>query len=222
MTAWGNAPKPRNLASLEKEAEYASKQILLSFMSDPYQPAEKEYRKTRKALEILKLCACSVAILTKGGLLAMRDLDLFESWPDRRVKIGATLTFVSNEKSLARESGAALPDERFEMLKRFHENGIETWASIEPVIDPDESIAAIQKTLPFVDGYKIGKLNHKKTDTDWRAFGEHAVRIVRSAKKKLYVKDDLRAEMKTFAFRPEECNPATMFLPERKDSFCLV
>jgi len=210
-------PRVRNLAGLDKEAAKADKQILLSFMSDPYAPFEELYRNTRRALEVLHDARCSVAILTKGGTRCLDDLDMFQSWPDGRIKIGATLTFIDPRASLRHEPGAALPIDRLNALVRLHTAGVRTWASIEPVIEPPESLAVIEVSLPFVDGYKVGKLNHHASANliDWLAFGSRAVAMIRAAGKALYVKHDLRAAMPGFQFRDEETKPETMFLPER-------
>mgnify|MGYP001573792644 CR=1 FL=1 len=213
--AWSGTPRVRNLAGLEKEAAKADKQILLSFMSDPYQPCEAIHRNTRRALEILKAARCSVAILTKGGTRCLDDLTMFQSWPNARIKIGATLTFIDPQASLRHEPGAALPIDRLAALKTLHLSGVRTWASIEPVIDPAQSLQIIEASLPFIDGYKVGKLNHRASTTDWAAFGRTAIMMIRQAGKALYVKHDLRAAMPGFEFRPEETDPETMFLPER-------
>lgn len=71
---------------------------------------------------------------------------------------GATLTFIDELKSLEVEPNAAKPQDRISTLKKLHEEGIKTWASIEPVIDPVQSLALIEATMPFVDQYKIGKM----------------------------------------------------------------
>lgn len=212
---WGLSPQPRNLASLANDAATAERQILLSFISDPYCASELKYRNTRKALGILSSAGCSVAILTKGGTRCLEDLNTFVAWPDGRVKVGATLTFASAKRSAQMEPGAASPEDRVEALRKLHNAGVKTWASIEPVIDASESLAIIEKSLPYVDGYKVGKLNHRKSDVDWKSFCISAVEMIRSAGRALYVKDDLR-EFATQGFlTPAECCNETLTLPDR-------
>lgn len=212
---WTGNPVPRNLTGLEKEAVKASRQILLCFVGDPYCHAERTHRQTKAALAVLMYARCSVAILTKGGARCLDDLDTFRSWPDGRIKVGATLTFMSREKSLAEEPGAATPGERLSALDHLHAQGVKTWASIEPVIDAEESLTVVEASLPFVDAYKVGKLNHQKSAIDWRAFCVQAVQMIRGAGRKLYVKDDLRLFAPAGFLRPEECNPETVLLPDR-------
>lgn len=212
---WTRDPIPRDLTGLNKEAIKASRQILLCFVGDPYCAAERTHRQTRAALSVLKAERCSVAILTKGGARCLDDLDTFRAWPDGRIEVGATLTFMSRDRSLAEEPGAATPGERLSVLDRLHHQGIKTWASIEPVIDADESLAVIRASLSCVDAYKVGKLNHQKSAIDWKAFCVRAVEMIRSAGRKLYVKDDLRLFAPAGFLRPEECTSETVFLPDR-------
>jgi hypothetical protein len=212
---WSDTGKPRSMKGLENEASKAEKQILLSFIGDPYCSAEPSYRATRQALSVLSAARCSVAVLTKGGCRCLDDLDMFRVWPDHRFKIGATLTFISPRKSLEWEPGAALPQERIETLKALHSAGVHTWASIEPVIDPAESLAVIEASLPYVDGYKVGKLNHMANSTDWKAFCMSSVSMIREAGKALYVKNDLRPFAPAGFLSPSECNSESMFLPDR-------
>jgi len=212
---WTRDPVPRNLTGLDKEAAKASRQILLCFVGDPYCAAERTHRRTRSALSVLQSARCSVAILTKGGARCLDDLDTFRDWPDGRIKVGATLTFWGKAPSAHYEPGAAMPCDRLDALRQLQEAGIKTWASIEPVIDAEESLAVIDASLPYVDAYKVGKLNHKPSAIDWKAFCVSAVEMIRSAGRALYVKDDLRLFAPAGFLRPEECTPETVFLPDR-------
>lgn len=216
MTTWGDCGKPRDLAGLSVEAAGADKQILLSFMSDPYAPCERTHRQTRTALGILRAHGCSVAILTKGGTRALDDLAMFRDWPERRIKVGATLTFAQPSRAREWEPGAACPADRVEALRVLHDAGVQTWVSIEPVIEPDESLAIMWASLPYVDAFKVGKLNHTQTAIDWAAFGLAAVSMLRGAGKQFYVKDDLRKFLPAGYLTAAESTADSLNLPERK------
>ena len=105
-----------------------------------------------------------VAVLSKGGKKMLRDLDIFKEFGDR-ITVGATLTFLDDKKSKEWEPYASTPSERLETLKILHENGIKTFASFEPTIEPEESLALIHRTLEdnSVDYYKIGKINNYRS-----------------------------------------------------------
>jgi DNA repair photolyase len=195
---------------LEKELmkSIPKEQILLSFMCDPYSHADTGLKLTEQVLSYLDLKKCKVAVLTKGGSRCLRDLKIFKHFGNR-FKIGATLTFTNEKQSLEIEPNAATPTNRINTLRKLHDEGIKTWVSIEPVIDPVQSLELISLTIPFVDQYKIGKMNHfeKRFDKiDWKKFMIDSVTMLRNSNKQFYVKQDL-SEFDDFNFlKPHECD----------------
>jgi len=184
------------LNNLEKELSKTQHnvQILLSFMCDPYCSLDDELKTTRMALRLLNRFDQKVAILTKSGSKCLRDIDIYENF-DKRLKVGATLTFLDNDDSINLEPGAASPASRLETLEYLHKNGVKTFVSIEPVIDTRQSLELIESTVSFVDQYKIGKINHfekKFTDNiNWTDFLNEAIIILRKCDKQFYIKEDL-------------------------------
>lgn len=193
-------PRPRKdvLKNIEKELKkgVVTEQILLSFIGDVYCETIDNNETTREALKLFLEHKAPVSVLTKGGKRCLKDIDIFKQFGEH-IQIGATLTFMDKEKSLEWESGATEPEERLSVLKKLHDEGIRTFASFEPVIEPEESLKLIKRTLEddSVDIYKIGKLNHNKKieeTIDWSDFLEKALELVRGAGKAVYVKHDLR------------------------------
>jgi len=196
--AYNKTPSPRNgvLESLEKalQKDVPKEQVLLSFIGDVYSEATDNNAITRNVLEMLLHYKAPVAVLTKGGHRCLKDMDIFKQFGDH-IQVGATLTFDNDTDSLAWEPGAALPAERLDTLCKLHDEGIRTFASFEPVIDPVQSLHLIIAALPFVDVFKVGKINNfeglDKT-IDWTAFLLEVVTILRAAGKQFYIKHDLR------------------------------
>ena len=153
------APRPGIIERLKKNAPKAAQDgatgnVLLSFTSDAYQPINEIHQLTRQAIQILHTNGFNVTILTKGGLRAERDFDLYLPGDE----FATTLTFTDAKRSLEWEPSAALPDERIEVLNIAHAKGIRTWVSLEPVIDPEQTLQLIRITHKFVDLFKVGKL----------------------------------------------------------------
>lgn len=194
--AFYSSPAPRTgiLAELEKDAKKCrgdNRRILMSFTSDAYQPIEKEHQITRCALKIMAEQKLRPQILTKAGEWAVkRDADVLKA---AKCIWAATLTCDDNKKSLEWEPGAALPEDRIAALERAHGMGIETWVSLEPVIDPDAAIRLIHATHKFVDLYKVGKLNHHPLEKsiDWTDFLARAEDALDTYGKARYIKVDL-------------------------------
>jgi DNA repair photolyase len=195
------AVRPLVLEHLSREApryQGTDERVLLCFLSDPYQPLEAQTRTTRGALGILAENQVPFQVLTKGGTLACADFDLYT----RRDALAVTLTSVDSTWT-ALEPGAASNGDRIEALFEAKRRGIETWVSLEPVVDPAASLEVIRATREVVDLYKIGKINHNRAleaTTEWRAFARAAVDLCEKYGVYYYIKKDLAAYC-DFAFR---------------------
>jgi len=165
-------------------------QVMISFTSDPYHPGNT--LATRAALQILRDHGLGFCTLTKGGTRSLRDIDLFR--PERDA-FASTLTTLDDAFSLKWEPKAALPADRLEALKRFHDAGIFTWVSLEPTLDIDSSLAVVEATHEFVDLYKVGRANYLKEitrTTDWKGYTLRMIDLLQKLGKQHYIKQDLQ------------------------------
>jgi DNA repair photolyase len=175
-------------------------------------------------LEVFEYYGVPAAILTKGGTQALYDLDIFKKM-GQRIKIGSSLTYWDETETKKRENGAALPQDRFELLRVCHSEGVATWASMEPVLDPEQTLKLMEESLDFVDQYKIGKLNHEglEKSIDWKKFLLDSVKLMREAGKEFYIKTDLAAfAPKGFKFKEEERNADNLALNYEPDQMGLL
>lgn len=197
LNAWAESPRARTdiIKKLSKEADkrfLEEKEVLFCFMSDPYQSDEAAYV-TRKALEVLETNKFqNVNVLTKAGFRATQDFDILKrnNW-----KLGSTVCFRSENLRREWEEGAPSIVSRYEAIKEANRQGIYTWVSVEPVIDPEEALKVIEDLLPFVDYWKVGKLNHHKeieSKINWKDFYLKVKAII--PEHKVYFKDDLLKE----------------------------
>lgn len=164
--------------------------IFLSFSCDPYPPVSIN-EITREAINIILKSGNAVNILTKGGMRACRDFDLLSQ--GSRNKIGATLTFFNSVWSKEWEPAAALPGNRISMLWHAMDKGIYTWVSMEPVIDPNQTIELIDQVAPFVNEIRLGKWNHsaESNSINWKNFYHEAKARLDFHGVKYIIKDDL-------------------------------
>lgn len=185
----------KEIRSSARKYEDSPVQVFLSFLTDPYSHFNKKTKLTRRVLEILLEHRIPVSILSKGGYNCLDDLDLFKKFGDN-IQVGGSLTFTNPADSRKWEKNGALPEERFDTLRILHENGIRTWASMEPVIYPEQSLEIMHLTHEYVDGYKIGKLNHfpkHEVRFDWTKFLNDSIAVMRKYAKLFYIKNDLAA-----------------------------
>lgn len=166
-----------------------TEQVMLSFTSDPYHSGDSS--PTRQTLEILRDHGLAFCTLTKGGTRSFRDIELFR--PDRDA-FASTLTSLDDTFSKKWERGAALPGDRLEALKRFHEAGIYTWVSLEPTIDVESSLSIVEATHEFVDLYKVGRVNYLQITktTDWEDYTHRMIDLLHKLGKAHYIKKDLQ------------------------------
>lgn len=152
-----------NVFSRELQAhlnEFRKHGLFFTFTSDPFLPETIE-------LTIMAVNCCvdfkvPVKLLTKRA-------DFIDKLPwyffnrecyTRNIAFGFTLT---GRDDL--ERGASPNEERIAAMKRLHEAGFKTFASIEPIIDLKSSTDMIWNTRGFCDLYKIGLLSGKKEYT---------------------------------------------------------
>jgi len=203
-------PKVRKnvLELLAKEApkfKGTQERVLLCFTCDPYQLLDISERMTRKVIKILKQYDIPFQVLTKGGMRAARDFDLYEQGD----AFAATMTFLSEDKSRQFEPHAAPPSLRIKAMEAAHKQGIETWVSLEPVLNAQESLKIIHRLHNVVDHFKLGKLNYQKTNIDWREYVIKALELLHKYKKSYCIKNDLAKHLGDYAY----CNKDTRTIP---------
>jgi len=64
----------------------------------------------------------------------------------------------------------------------------------------------IERSLPFVDEYMIGKWNHDidAKNINWKSFVTDAIRVMRRNNKPYYIKEDLRPFIPPELYDPED------------------
>lgn len=161
--------------------------VHLCFVGDAYDLGRQDNSYVRKVLRLFRKYDHPFQVLTKSGVRAVQDFDLYG--PNDR--FGCTLTFINDVDSLQWEPGAALWSDRIEALRQAHDHGIKTWASLEPVIDPAQTLHLIELTHEFVDFYGVGKLNHNpelEKTIDWPKFRADAEALLKKYGKDYKIK----------------------------------
>ena len=130
--------------------------VMISSVTDAYQPIEAKYKLTRKCLEVLLQYQFPVDILTKSPLV-LRDLDLIKEFKD--IEVGITVT--TNDEKIRKvfEPKAPSITARINTLKKLHNNGINTYAFIGPVL-PMNPEALLENINPHVDSIIIDRMNY--------------------------------------------------------------
>jgi DNA repair photolyase len=129
--------KPGLAARLRTEISapaYECKPINLGANTDPYQPAEREYRTTRELLEALLEYRHPVTIVTKGSLIR-RDIDLLEQLAAHRlVSVMVSLTTLDPGLKRIMEPRASSPAARLAVVAALTGSGVPVGVLLAPVI----------------------------------------------------------------------------------------
>ncbi len=105
--------------------------VLLSSVTDPYQPVESRYQLTRQILKRLLHHNYPISILTKSALIE-RDIDLLRNFED--CQVGVTVVVLNEEVRRVFEPYSSPPKDRFNALKKLAENGIQTYVFLGPFL----------------------------------------------------------------------------------------
>ena len=126
--------------------------VVVGTATDPYQPAEREFRVTRGVLEVLaEQRGLSVVIITKSPLVT-RDVDVLARIAQRSA-LTVHLSLITLQRDLQRrlEPRAPTPESRLRALARLREAGIDTGINIMPVLpgitDNPSDLAALVRAV---------------------------------------------------------------------------
>lgn len=175
-----------NLSELQKHG------IFFSFTTDPCLP--ETILLTNYAVELATDNDVPCKILTKCTewvdefLSEAFNLECEDGSQDWRIMYAFGFTLTGHDEL---EPGASTNQERIEAMKKLHDAGFKTFASIEPIIDFESSYRMIMKTIGFCDLYKVGLMSGKKYDiSDCQAFIEKLNDIWEQPK--IYLKESIR------------------------------
>ena len=139
-------PRYNILKKLEREVKIKEKlPVYLSPATDPYCKEEKEYRFTRKVIQILSSNSFPLMVTTKSDLV-LRDLDILK---DSKCVVSFSITTLDRKKAMIVEKYAPHPEKRLEALQELSELGIPTVMRIQPIIpffnDDEEGLEELVK-----------------------------------------------------------------------------
>ena len=108
--------------------------IMMSGITDAYQPIERKLGLTRGCLEVMRECGQPVVIVTKSSLV-LRDLDLLAEMASRRtVKVAISLTTLDAGLAATMEPRASSPRERLRAMRELSAAGVPVVAMTAPII----------------------------------------------------------------------------------------
>jgi DNA repair photolyase len=128
-------------------AKWSPQVIVMSGVTDCYQPAERKLKLTRRCLEVLAEFRNPVALITKNFLVT-RDLDLLSELA-RHNAVSVTLSVTTLDAELRKilEPRTSPPQARLEAIRKLSAAGIPVGVNVAPIIPglTDHEVPAILK-----------------------------------------------------------------------------
>lgn len=163
--------------------------IVLSGITDCYQPIESKLLITRGCLEVLAECRQATRIATKSRLI-LRDLDvLAQLAAHQAVQVAVSITTLDNQLAARLEPRAASPADRLWVVRRLASAGIPVTVLVAPVIPglTDQEMPAILDAAAEAGAstahYELLRLPHQVAELfdDWlqRHFPQRRRRILK-------------------------------------------
>lgn len=105
--------------------------LMLSSVTDCYNPAEEKLCITRDCLKSLPRDKFKISILTKSALVS-RDIEIFRELNE--IEVGLSFTsHLSSDREIW-EPGAADPQAKAEAMRNMHDAGIQTYLFLSPIL----------------------------------------------------------------------------------------
>ena len=152
---WGEFVDVKKWENPINKNKIEGKRILISSVTDPYNPFEEKYKVVRKLLKELSDADCEVVIQTKSDLI-LRDIDILKKM--KNVTVAISLCSLNEKVAQDLEAGLSVAS-RLNTLKKLHKNNIKTTLAISPLMpELTDWKAIIEQTKNFVDEYTFEAL----------------------------------------------------------------
>ena len=136
---WGEFIDVKNWTPIRDRGQLAGKEAFFCSVTDPYQPHEARFKRTRAVLEQLQGTGIRISISTKSDLI-LRDLDLIKTFPGARVSWSINTL---DEDFRSEMDRAVSIERRLEVMRQFYEAGIDTTCFISPIFPGITDVEAI-------------------------------------------------------------------------------
>lgn len=136
---WGEFLDVKYWDKIRNPKKYAGKELFIGSVTDPYNPQEEIYGRTRALLTELQGSGAKLSIATKSDLI-LRDLDIIKTFPDVRVSWSVnTLDEIFKDDM----DKAVSIKRRLAAMEAFHKAGVRTTCFISPIFPVITDVKAI-------------------------------------------------------------------------------
>ncbi|NGP89979.1 PA0069 family radical SAM protein [Fodinibius halophilus] len=161
---------PQKLRKKFAEKSWMPQPIVMSGVTDPYQPIERNLEITRGCLEVFAESRNPVGVITKNYLVT-RDLDFLSELAEYNA-VHVTLSITTLDRELARvmEPRTSQPNRRLKAIQELSDAGVSVGVNVAPIIpgltdhECVEILKAARDAGAIRAGYTILRLPHGVKD----------------------------------------------------------
>jgi len=147
--------------------------VFMASATDPYQPLERQYRLSRRCLEVLLLCPTTEVIVHTRSPMVLQDLDLLRAFGDR-LSVGLSIpTDDDTVRQIVEPHAPAIPS-RWAAAERLAAAGIQVTIGVAPLLavhDP-RSFARRARASGASHAW-VGGLRLLKQDPFYKLLADH-------------------------------------------------
>lgn len=126
---WGEFLDIKHWDKIKNPSKYVGRELFIGSVTDPYNPQEEVYERTRALLAELQGSGAKLSIATKSDLI-LRDLDLIKTFPDARVSWSINTLDEAFKEDMDK---AVSIERRLAAMKVFYKAGVRTTCFISPI-----------------------------------------------------------------------------------------
>lgn len=136
---WGTFLDVKIWNNIKNPARYVGKSFFISSVTDPYNPQEEFYKRTREFLQTFQGIDINLSLQTKSDLI-LRDIDLIKSF--KHVRVGFSINTLDENFKNDMDNAVSI-ERRLNAMKILHDNGIRTTCFISPIFPGITDVIAI-------------------------------------------------------------------------------
>lgn len=126
---WGEFLDVKYWPEIKHPEKYAGQEVFISSVTDPYNPQEAIYKRTRALLEQLEGSSAKISIQTKSDLV-LRDIELIKSF--REARVGFSINTLDEDFRADMDRAVSI-ERRLAAMKELHNEKIRTTCFISPI-----------------------------------------------------------------------------------------
>jgi DNA repair photolyase len=143
------------------------KPVMISSVTDAYQPAELKFELTRKCVKVLQKYNIPYYVFTKSTIIS-RDLELHKQYKDNCFIVWSITTCDEYIRRII-EPGTPPASAMFALIKKFSDSGIHCGVNIDPIIplitdSPNDIESIVDNCLEAGVGYVFGAILRLRAD----------------------------------------------------------